>query len=210
MKELYDILNESFNKYNSSKTVLEESANSEAIRGILDLDFEDEDTANLARLKPVEEARKVEEKLEVPQNVEMMTIEDLIAGMHENVSDETMDRQLKLFKKIANILGVKRYDDIIVAINDGEYDPKYLMQDGYPIDIGSQTVTHYPAENIVVENIDGNLYLYFVTEKSCNNYFALANKFLNDYDIDPTYVEDTAEPEHIEIPRVDDEFKWSL
>ena len=52
--------------------------------------------------------------------------------------------------------------------------------------------------------------MYFVTERSCNNYFALANKFLNDYDIDPAYAEDIAEPEHIEIPRIDDEFKWGL
>ena len=103
MKELYDILNESFNKYNSSKTVLEENLNSEGIKGILDLDFEDEDAANLARMHHTDEIKKVEEKLEVPQNVEMMTIEELIAGMHENVSDETMDRQLKLFKKIAKI-----------------------------------------------------------------------------------------------------------
>ena len=210
MKELYDILNESFNKYHKTSK-LNESIQPETIKGVLDLDFEDEDAANLARVTAEKSnVEKIEEKLEVPQNVEMMTIQDLIAGMHGNISEEAMDQQLKLFKKIAKILGVKNYDEIIVAINDGEYDPAYLMQDGYPIDIGSQTVTHYPSENIVVENIDGNVYMYFVTEKSCNNYFALANKFLNDYDIDPAYAEDIAEPEHIEIPRVDDEFKWSL
>lgn len=211
MKKLYDILNESFNKYQPASK-LEEGLHSEMLETMADLDFEDEDAANLARMnaEAVTNNVKVEEKLEMPQNVEMMTIEELIAGMHENVSDETMDHQLKLFKKIANILGVKNYDEIIVAINDGEYDPKYLMQDGYPINLGKQIIMHYPSENVVVENIDGNLYLYFVTEKSCEKYFSLANKFLNDYDIDPTYVEDTAEPEHIEIPRVDDEFKWSL
>ena len=211
MKQLYDVLNESFKKYNPSSTKLEESANSEFVKGILELDFEDEDAANLARMSTESKPdRVVEEKLEIPQGVEMMTVEELIAGMHGNISEEAMDRQLKLFKRIAKILGVKRYDEIIVAIDDGQFDPKYLMQDGYPIDLGSEIVMHYPAENIVVENIDGNIYLYFVTERACNNYFALANKFLNDYDIDPAYVEDTAEAEHIEIPIVDDEFKWSL
>ena len=93
MKELYDILNESFNKYHKTSK-LNESIQPEIIKSVLDLDFEDEDAANLARMHHTDEIKKVEEKLEVPQNIEMMTIEELIAGMHENVSDETMDRQL--------------------------------------------------------------------------------------------------------------------
>ena len=210
MKKLYDVLNESFTK---KATPVSECIHEEILEGIMDLEF-DEDQANMDRLakQAAENTANDSQQIEcdIPEDVQMMTIEELIEGMHGNVSEEAMDRQLKLFKKIANILGVRRYDDIIVAINDGQYDPKYIMQDGYPVDMGAQIVTHYPTENVVVENIDGNIYLYFVTEKSCNKYFGLANKFLNDYDIDPQYIEDTAEPEHIEIPRIDDEFKWSL
>ena len=127
MKKLYDVLNESFTK---KAVPVSECIHEEILEGIMDLEF-DEDQANMDRLakQAAENIANENQQIEcdIPEDVQMMTIEELIEGMHGNVSEEAMDRQLKLFKKIANILGVKRYDDIIVAINDGQYDPKYLM-----------------------------------------------------------------------------------
>ena len=213
MRSLYNKLNECLDTRSKLQEIADVSSSPESI-DVFNYEF-DEDQANVDRLA-AEETEVIEKPaqkiidMELPAGVEMMTIADIIEGLSDNASEETIDAQFKLFKKIASILKVRNYDEIIVATNDIEYDPKYLMQDGYPVQYKDSNLTYYPSENIVVEVLNGNMYLYFVTEKACKRYFALASKFLQDYDLDEKFVEDTAEPERIEIPRVDDEFKWSL
>ena len=117
-------------------------------------------------------------------SVECMTIEDLIQGLADNASEEEIDRQLALFKKIGKLLNVRNYDEIIVTVDDGQYDPSYIFSDGLRIPkIGSE-VTHYPNAHMVAEKLNGQIFLYIQDEQTCKKYYQLAEKFLNDYEID--------------------------
>lgn len=49
-----------------------------------------------------------------------MTLNDVIDGFIGNMSDEHIDAQLSMFKRIAKYLKVKRYDDIIELRADDE------------------------------------------------------------------------------------------
>lgn len=113
-----------------------------------------------------------------------MTISDLISNMHENVPEDFLDNEIKFFKKLAKVFNTKIYDEIIVAVDDGDYDPSYVFSDGLEMPELGENVTYYPDERIVAENKYGNLYLYFVTEDDCKKYFAMAKKFLTDFDLD--------------------------
>lgn len=177
----------------------------------------EEDTINIDRvnvnLEGDVKVKNLDEAVdELPENVELKTLEEVIEAMNGNVSDESLDQQLKMFSEIAKTLGVKNYDELLVAINDGEFDPKYILQDGYPIKTAFGELIHYPSENIVVENFNGQIFIYFVTEKSAKKYFTLANKFLNDFDIDDntTFAENYSmrDKETILLDRIDDKFEW--
>lgn len=126
----------------------------------------------------------LEEDFDNDFSVECMTIEDLIQGLADNASEEEIDRQLALFKKIGKLLNVRNYDEIIVTVDDGQYDPSYIFSDGLRIPkIGSE-VTHYPNAHMVAEKLNGQIFLYFQDEQTCKKYYQLAEKFLNDYEID--------------------------
>lgn len=212
-KDLLKTLNESLDtrsklNLDSSNTVFYEEF--DLLNGELEEDIQNINKFNDASESDTKSFNEAIEEL--PENVELKTLEEVIDSMNGNVSDESLDQQLKMFSEIAKTLGVKNYDELLVAINDGEFDPKYILQDGYPIKTAFGELMHYPSENIIVENFNGQIFIYFVTEKSAKKYFTLANKFLNDFDIDDntTFAENYSmrDKEIILLDRIDDKFEW--
>ena len=197
MKKFINRLNENFDKkrslleWNESK---KEYLKPEKPFNVWDDYMEDEDEANIDRLfhdADENELRtmgafdnlNLDEAIE-NNDVNYMTVSDLISNMHENVPEDFMDRELKFFKKLAKVFDTKLYDELIVAVDDGEYDPRYVFSDGIEMPELGEQVTYYPNEKMVAENKYGNLYLYFVSEEDCKKYFAMAKKFLTDFDLD--------------------------
>lgn len=199
MKDFIKRLNENFDK---KRSCLEESMSlkSECIKtpekpfSIWDGDVYDEDEANVDRLfhdADQDELIKMgafdnlnlEEAIE-DIDINYMTISDLLSNMHENVPEEFLDNEIKFFKKLAKVFDTKLYDEILVAVDDGGYDPKYVFSDGLQMPELGENVIYYPEANMIAENKYGNLYLYFVTEDSLKKYFAMAKKFLTDFDLD--------------------------
>lgn len=198
MKDFIKRLNENFEK---KRSYLEESiSESEKLKSpekpfnVWDDYMEDEDEANMDRLfhdADQDELIKMGafDNLNLEEAVEdidinYMTISDLLSNMHENVPEEFLDNEIKFFKKLAKVFNTKIYDEIIVAVDDGDYDPKYVFSDGLEMPELGENVTYYPDERMIAENKYGNLYLYFVTEDDCKKYFAMAKKFLTDFDLD--------------------------
>ena len=198
MKDFIKRLNENFEK---KRSCLEESiSESEKLKSpekpfsVWDDYMEDEDEANIDRLfhdADQDELIKagafdnlnLEEAIE-DIDINYMTISDLLSNMHENVPEEFLDNEIKFFKKLAKVFDTKLYDEILVAVDDGGYDPKYVFSDGLQMPELGENVIYYPEANMIAENKYGNLYLYFVTEDSLKKYFAMAKKFLTDFDLD--------------------------
>ena len=198
MKDFIKRLNENFEK---KRSYLEESiSESEQVKkpekpfSVWDDYMEDEDEANIDRLFHAADQDELikagafdnlnlEEAIE-DIDINYMTISDLLSNMHENVPEEFLDNEIKFFKKLAKVFDTKLYDEILVAVDDGGYDPKYVFSDGLQMPELGETVIYYPEANMIAENKYGNLYLYFVTEDSLKKYFAMAKKFLTDFDLD--------------------------
>ena len=198
MKDFIKRLNENFEK---KRSYLEESiSESEKLKSpekpfsVWDDYMEDEDEANIDRLFHAADQDELikmgafdnlnlEEAIE-DIDINYMTISDLLSNMHENVPEEFLDNEIKFFKKLAKVFNTKLYDEILVAVDDGGYDPKYVFSDGLQMPELGETVVYYPEANMIAENKYGNLYLYFVTEDSLKKYFAMAKKFLTDFDLD--------------------------
>lgn len=57
-------------------------------------------------------------------------LDDIISGMAGNMSDEDMDKDLKLFSRIAKELGVENYADVyVLTVDDSEYDLSWYDDD---------------------------------------------------------------------------------
>lgn len=198
MKDFIKRLNENFEK---KRSYLEESiSESEQVKkpekpfSVWDDYMEDEDEANIDRLFHDADENELRtmgafDNLNLDEAIEnddinYMTISDLLSNMHENVPENFLDREIKFFKKLAKVFDTKLYDEILVAVDDGGYDPKYVFSDGLQMPELGETVVYYPEANMIAENKYGNLYLYFVTEDSLKKYFAMAKKFLTDFDLD--------------------------
>lgn len=212
MKDFIKRLNENFEK---KRSYLEESiSESEKLKSpekpfsVWDDYMEDEDEANVDRLfhaADQDELIKMDafDNLNLEEAIEdidinYMTISDLLSNMHENVPEEFLDNEIKFFKKLAKVFDTKLYDEILVAVDDGGYDPKYVFSDGLEMPELGENVTYYPDERMVAENKYGNLYLYFVTEDDCKKYFAMAKKFLTDFDLDSdTSVQEKMDKENL-------------
>lgn len=65
-----------------------------------------------------------EDAIDSLSNVSATTVEDILAGMIGNCSDREIDEALKMFTKIAKVLGVSDYADLQVLAHDGDYDLK--------------------------------------------------------------------------------------
>ncbi len=65
-----------------------------------------------------------ESTLDNLSNASATTVEDILAGMIGNSSDREIDESLKVFTKIAKVLGVSDYTDLQVLVSDGDYNLK--------------------------------------------------------------------------------------
>lgn len=126
----------------------------------------------------------LDESYEDSEDVDYMTVNDLIAGLVDNASDQEINRQLRLFKQIAKLLEVPNYDNMIVAVDDGDYNPEYIFSDGLLMPSLAPTVTFYPDAKMVGEVLNGQIFLYFKDEEACKKFFHMAKKFLTDFDLD--------------------------
>ena len=207
MKDFIKQLNENFDR---SRSILESSTEEylkpETPFSVWDGEF-DEDEANIDRLfhdadqKELErmgafDNLNLEEALD-GEDISYMTISELLSNMHENVPEEFLDKEIKFFKKLAKVFGTKIYDELIVSVDDGGYDPKYVFSDGVEMPDLGEGVTYYPNEKLVAENKYGNLYLYFVSEEDCKKYFAMAKKFLTDYEFETDEIQEKMDKENL-------------
>ena len=207
MKDFIKQLNEKFDR---SRSILEGSTEEclkpETPFSVWDGEF-DEDEINIDRLyhdADQEELERMgafdnlnlEEALD-GEEISYMTISELLSNMHENVPEEFLDKEIKFFKKLAKVFGTKIYDELIVSVDDGGYDPKYVFSDGIEMPELGENVIYYPAEKMIAENKYGNLYLYFVSEEDCKKYFVMAKKFLTDYEFENDEIQEKMDKENL-------------
>ena len=207
MKNFIKQLNENFDR----KRSILECATSECVKqekpfNVWDGEF-DEDQANIDRLfheADQENLRNMDafDNLNLEEAVEdidvnYMTISDLLSNMHENVPEEFLDNEIKFFKKLAKVFDTKLYDEILVAVDDGSYDPAYIFSDGIPMPELGDRVTYYPEAKMIAEFKYGNLYLYFITEDNLKKYFATAKKFLTDYSFENDEIQEKMDKENL-------------
>ena len=112
-------------------------------------------------------------------DVDTMTVQDLLAGAVDNMSEEQMDDEIYFFECVAKELKVKNYDNVVVAVDDGDYNPEWVLSDGVTLNVGGREVKYYPSAKMIVENMNGNIFMYFAKDVDAKKYFKLAHKFLD-------------------------------
>ena len=152
-----------------------------------------------------------------PEDYTIATLGDIVGDLIDNVEDSQIDKEIKFFKSIANKLNVKDYDKLYVIVDDGDYNPEFIFQDGLTLpDKDGRKVIHFPKANMIAEyNDNGLIYLYFTTEDDAKLYLDTAYNYLNPIDLDENKEEfaenkiDASEIDSsIRLKRIDDEFKW--
>lgn len=118
----------------------------------------------------------------------MMTVEDMLAGMMDNVSDAQLDAEITRFRKYARLLGMKSSDyDKLVCLVDDELDPVAVFDGARNISADVKAdykVNFYPEHDLIVEYANGNVYMFFKDETSCKEYYDMADKFLRSFEVD--------------------------
>lgn len=118
----------------------------------------------------------------------MMTVEDMLAGMIDNVSEAQLDAEITRFRKYARLLGMKSNDyDKLVCLVDDELDPVAVFDGARNISADVKAdykVNFYPEHDLIVEYANGNVYMFFKDEQSCKEYYDMADKFLRSFDVD--------------------------
>ena len=133
----------------------------------------------LGDLKEVFE--RLEEDFETSANY--MTVQDMLAGLVDNVSDAQIDDEIKRFRKFARTLGVKNYDEMIVLVSD-EFDPAFIFDNYEDMSTKNEKVRYFTDENMICEYANGNYYIYFATEDVCKKFYDLAERFMSGADLD--------------------------
>lgn len=115
------------------------------------------------------------------------TTGDMIYGFMDNMSDEQIDQEIKLFKRYARMLGADDYTNLTVLIdNDQQYDPYYINSeynryivnvksgDGWELIDAFEKFGHYdPAGLLMIrEQKEGtwNIFYFFKNEYDLNKY----------------------------------------
>ena len=144
------------------------------------------------------------------------TLDEIISGFIDNMEDSQISKEIQFFKSIASKLGVKDYDKLYVIVDDGEYDPEFIFQDGLRLpNKEGKKVIHFPKINMIAEYINGVIYMYFVTEDDAKLYLQTANEYLNPIELDENkneFAENKLDANKVDssikLKRIDDEFKW--
>lgn len=118
-----------------------------------------------------------------PQYEDWVYLSDIIDGMSDNMSDDGIDNDLRLFKRIAQKLRVRNMDDIVVYVDpDFSYDPDYYVtevgQKIGPIYKNNNNIIEYELFNahLVAEKHPNGLYLYFPDRTSFGRYRSSVDK----------------------------------
>lgn len=133
----------------------------------------------LGDLKEVFES--LEEDFETSANY--MTVQDMLAGLIDNVPDAQIDDEIRRFRKFARTLGVKNYDEMIVLVSD-EFDPAFIFDNYEDMSTKNEKVRYFTDENMICEYANGNYYIYFATEDACKKFYDLAERFMSGADLD--------------------------
>ena len=152
----------------------------------------------------------------IPSDYNISTLDEIIPGFTDNMEDSQIDREIKFFKSIASKLGVKDYGKLYVIVDDGEYDPEFIFQDGLILpNKDSKKVIYYPKCNMVAEYNNGLIFMYFVTKDDAKLYLETAYKYLNPVELDENkadFAENKIDSDKIDssikLKRIDDEFEW--
>lgn len=118
-----------------------------------------------------------------PEYEDWVYLSDIINGLSDNMSDDALDNDLKLFKRIAQKLRVRNMDDVVVYIDpDFSYDPDYYVtevgQKIGPIYKNNNDVVEYELFNshLIAEKHPNGLYLYFPDSTSFGRYRSSVDK----------------------------------
>lgn len=118
-----------------------------------------------------------------PEYEDWVYLSDIISGLSDNMSDDALDNDLRLFKRIAQKLKVRNMDDVVVYIDpDFSYDPDYYVtevgQKIGPIYKNNNDVVEYELFNshLIAEKHPNGLYLYFPDSTSFGRYRSSVDK----------------------------------
>ena len=164
IKAIDDFANEFFKKYN------------------LAVDVEDKGDSHNYMLKKattrpsknegyVDAFKPVKEKLDE----EFLSYEDVMQGMMDNASNETIDADIRLFNKVASTLGLRRPEDIVIYVDsEGMYDPVYYADSSTKI---NKIVSHFTCGpiNCLSERRNGNTWIYFNNKEDAVQYIRFVN-----------------------------------
>lgn len=96
---------------------------------------------------------------------------DMLSGYIDNMSDEDIDKDLKLFTKFAKALGVKNYDRMVVLIDDqGQF---------YITELNSVNLDTVPYMKDTQNGID---YYFFKSEDDCRKFIEDCNDAIYKYE----------------------------
>lgn len=166
----------------------------------------------------------LKEELTLEEDPEIYNTGDSLEAMMGNVSEEEIDKNIKLFKFVAKNLGVKDYVKIPFIVDDvmGWYDPKNIFSDGKQLSStrdgilsrspNDRSIMYFPKANIVEEGYWGKIYIYFANEDDAYKYFETVRKFQSpvtiDEDMKDSFAENKIKRESKKLPRIDDNFEW--
>lgn len=118
-----------------------------------------------------------------PEYEDWVYLSDIISGLSDNMSDDALDNDLRLFKRVAQKLRVRNMDDVVVYIDpDFSYDPDYYVtevgQKIGPIYKNNNNVNEYELfdSHLIAEKHPNGLYLYFPDSTSFGRYRSSVDK----------------------------------
>lgn len=152
-------------------------------------------------------------------NRNFTTVDDIISGMIGNMSDESIDTDLKIFSKIAKAIGIKDYTKLVVFIDtDDEYNLKYYSN------LFNSVSDLYKAKDIKIYTLDsfvcvveahrgGNVFIYGKSETDLDAILDAIDKYndepMNESKSDkPLYVIKDSHGNQLSAPNSDDGELW--
>ena len=121
----------------------------------------------------------------------MYLLDDVLASMMDNATDDEIDADIKLFDRIKRILDT---DTAVMVVIDDYYNPDYIsLDDGIIADSTVEkfgdVITLTNGDKMVKEQKNGNTFLYFKDEDSAKSYIDSIDKLYMDEEMkDPEAV----------------------
>lgn len=134
---------------------------------------------------------EVKTKMNEEYNVyNVTTLEDVIDGMIDNASEESIDKTLKLYNKIMRFFGKKangdHYDEVSVYVDsDWTYDPEsYVDVEAFdmekkPSPIKDIRLYQFGLTYLLVEEFNDNIFIYTDSEDTLYDYLRIVDDYNN-------------------------------